>query len=90
MQVDIYITEPQGIQDISAQYQGRQIAGRSADTTDLDDTIRRLYRYRSHVHYRPTRDEQLDYGTRGLDGDFVVNYDVFHTDQGSHSQVRFY
>ena len=87
MQVDIYVIEPQGIEDINAKYEGRTTEG-SIDSDNLDDTIRRNNRNRAHVQFRPTRDEQLDYGLKGIDGDLVVSYDLLRTSDGSHSQVR--
>ncbi len=94
MQVDIHLIEPQGIRVINAEYAGRDKADGvhvKTDFVNLDNTIRRPDRNRenrAHVHYRPTRDEQLDFSTKGVDGDFIVTYDLTRTSGGSHSQVH--
>ena len=41
------------------------------------------------MQFSPTPDEQLQYTTKGVAGDIVLEYDVMHTREGSYTEVTF-
>ncbi|XP_038068542.1 uncharacterized protein LOC119737937 [Patiria miniata] len=83
LQVDLYITEPQGISDISLKYDPRTSEGQEKTLQ-----VRRSSDYRAHMRYAPSADEQLTYSPNGLNGDIVLEYDVVHTRDGSYTEVQ--
>ncbi|XP_022107830.1 uncharacterized protein LOC110988530 [Acanthaster planci] len=82
-QVDIYVTEPQGIGDISLKYDPRTSEGQEQTLQ-----VRRSSDYRAHMRYAPSADEQVTYSPDGLAGDVVLEYDVIHTRDGSYTEVQ--
>ncbi|XP_033646860.1 uncharacterized protein LOC117306366 isoform X1 [Asterias rubens] len=83
--MDIYITEPQGIAQMALNYYPRTS---ESDGEDLENSIRRSSDYRAHMQFSPTPDEQLQYTTKGVAGDIVLEYDVMHTREGSYTEVQ--
>lgn len=83
--MDMYVTEPQGIDEILARYEGRN----AISPQSIPATITRPggSRTRARVTYSPTEDEQRNFNPDGLSGDVVLVYDVEHDRQGSHTQV---
>ncbi len=83
LQVDMYITEPQGLGDVALTYYPR-----SSDGTQRDFQVRRSSESRAHMHYAPSANEQLTYTSDGLAGDMVLTYDVMHSADGSYTEVN--
>ncbi|XP_038066966.1 uncharacterized protein LOC119736992 [Patiria miniata] len=78
LQVDVSITEPQGLRVANAYLRDRSLAG--GDDPIQPQPMTRVSDSKQLVAYRPTRQEQEELSGEGIMGDFVVEYDVNHSD----------
>ncbi|XP_063952458.1 uncharacterized protein LOC129255898 [Lytechinus pictus] len=84
--IDVQVTEPQRIREMTAEYDGDTRTGRH--TLNLATGITQDSDTRSQFRFYPTVYDQSYYNENGLDGDIVIKYDVERTPDGSHLQVQ--
>lgn len=84
--VDVQVTEPQRIKDISVAFQGKPVP--SSSDVDLSRDLVRESNSRYKFRYMPTPDEQSDFSEKGIDGDVVLTYNLMDAPTGSHTQVN--
>ena len=85
----MYITEPQGLDEVKSWLQKEQGNDFSVfDSYKLENHIvNQTSPTRAHIQFHPSKGDQLAQSEHGIVGDFVIRYDVVHPADGGNIQV---
>ncbi|XP_022104985.1 inter-alpha-trypsin inhibitor heavy chain H3-like [Acanthaster planci] len=91
LNVDVHITEPQGLQEMDAMWLSTAVdSGSTNDViSPLQDVVYldKMSQNRAHIKFHPSKDQQKMERANGIIGNLLVQYDVLHDLSAGNLQV---